>query len=94
MLEKIGLGVGSDVRCRHCGASIRLRWPSRASRVWTQALALALGLALSFYWLSPIPFGIALLAMLLAPAFMDVGANRRDPLTARRLANREDTGSL
>ena len=91
-MEKIGLGVGSDVRCRQCGASLRLLWPRRPSRTWAQALALIAGLALSFYLLSPIPFGLALLAIVLAPALLSVAPNPRDPLTARRMADGQDPG--
>jgi hypothetical protein len=50
-----------------------------------QTLALGGGLALSFYLLTPVPLAIGLTIIVLAPIFLDVAANTRDPLTARRI---------
>ena len=88
LFEKVAAGLTREVRCKQCGGCIRLRWPTRSRRLWVQAIALGGGAILSFVWLTPIPFALGLAAMLLAPAFLDVVANTRDPLTARRLNGR------
>jgi len=88
--EKIAAGLGGEVRCKQCGGSVRVHWPTRWGRAWTQGIALTAGLLLSFFWLSPIPFGAALAIMLLAPAFLSVVPNKRDPLTAKLISHRPD----
>ena len=91
IVEKVAAGLTREVRCNRCGGCVRLRWPTRSTRTWVQVVALGGGLALSFIWLTPIPFAIGLGAMPLAPVFLQVVANTRDPLTAKRLHS-QDTG--
>ncbi len=89
VLAKVAAGLTRDVRCPRCGGVFVLRWPSRSSRIWLQAGALGGGLVLSFLWLTPVPFGLGLVVMLLAPIFLDVAARTTDPLTARQLDARQ-----
>lgn len=85
VVEKVAAGFATEVRCKHCGGCVRLLWPTRLHRPLIQTLALGGGLALSFYLLTPVPLAIGLTIIVLAPIFLDVAANTRDPLTARRI---------
>ena len=87
-LEKVAAGLTREVRCSRCGGCIRLRWPSRWRKAWIQAFCLGGGLLLSFLWLTPVPFAIGLAGLVIAPLFVPVTANTRDPLTAKRLGHR------
>ena len=90
VVEKIAAGFTSEVRCNRCGACVRLQWPPHLRRTWIQTLALGSGLIFSFVLLTPVPLAIGLMAMVLAPVFLGVVANTRDPLTARRMRAIED----
>jgi hypothetical protein len=90
IVEKVAAGLTSEVRCKQCGGCVRLRWPTRFHRNWIQSVALLGGLILSFVFLTPAPMAVGLAAMVLAPVFLDVVANTRDPLTARRMRSMPD----